>query len=431
MKRWIFLLMILGGVLVFITPAFAQTTQVDALIEKLVDKGVLTKNEAIKLKGEIAVDEKIVREETFKTGLPEWVRKMKLKGDLRVRYQYERRKNSDDARARGRVRYRLGIETDIAKDVKIGAGLASGGTDPRSTNQTFENSFETPDIRLDYAFGQWNFIKDGIVKDAKVIAGRFPFKDYLWLATDMLWDGDITPTGGSFALNHDFSKNTGGFFNTGIWVIDENDAVDRDDPYLTFYQGGVKFKEGMFDAKAAGTYYAFNDLKGTCPNWSRATNTGIVTSSSTTGACTVGALVFDYDSVGAAAEVGVAKLFGGLPFGIDDRIAVFGDFIHNPDPQAENNGWSFGTTFGKSKLGTPGDWQMKYTRTILEEDSWPDFLPDSDRLGGRTNIQAHEVALEYLWKENVVLGIDFYNSDSLTGPSNPERLVQGDVNFKF
>ena len=71
---------------------FATTTQVDALIEKLVEKGILDRQESIKLKSEIAEDEKIVREEGLKQSLPAWVREMKLKGDFRLRYQYEKKK---------------------------------------------------------------------------------------------------------------------------------------------------------------------------------------------------------------------------------------------------------------------------------------------------------------------------------------------------
>jgi hypothetical protein len=75
---------------------------------------------------------------------------------------------------------------------------------------------------------------------------------------------------------------------------------------------------------------------------------------------------------------------------------------------------------------------MKYSRVVLGKDAWPDFLPDSDRLGGNTNIISHEAALEYLWKENITLGIDYYNSDNYAGTTkNREQLVQGDIVFKF
>ena len=140
---------------------FGVTTQVDALIEKLVEKGILDRQESIKLKSEIADDEKLVREEGLKQSLPSWVREMKLNGDFRLRYQYEKKKGSNTnsgnttERDRGRIRFRLGAETKVNDQTKVLFGLATGGTDPRSTNQTLENSFELKDIRLDYAYAQY------------------------------------------------------------------------------------------------------------------------------------------------------------------------------------------------------------------------------------------------------------------------------------
>ena len=104
---------------------FGATTQVDALIEKLVEKGILERQEAIKLKSEIAEDEKIIREEGLKQSLPSWAREMKLKGDFRLRYQYEKKKGSNTnagnttERDRGRIRFRLGAETKVNDQTKV------------------------------------------------------------------------------------------------------------------------------------------------------------------------------------------------------------------------------------------------------------------------------------------------------------------------
>lgn len=404
--------------------SFAQTTAVDALINKLVEKQILTKQEARELKSEVMKDEKIVMEEGVKQNLPSWVNKLKLKGDLRTRYQYERKKNDSESRGRARVRYRLGIEADIVKNIKVGAGFASGSSDPRSTNQTLENSFETPDIRLDYAYAQWQPLKA-----LKVIAGKFARQDYLWAPTDMLWDGDVNPNGIAVNYQQDLIDNISGFANLGYLIIDEKNRVDNiDDPFIKHFQAGLKYKNGNFDATTAGTYYAFNNLKGNCPEWTAGTNSGVTAGSS--GACT-GALIYDYDSYGASTEFGVKKLFGGLPLGIDGRIALFGDYIYNPDPEFDNAGWAYGVKFGREKLSVPGDWQVKYSKVVLGRDAFPDFLPDSDRLGGKTNVLSHEVALEYLWKENITLGLDYYKSDNFGGSKDREQLVQGDVVFKF
>lgn len=402
-------------VLIMTIPASAQTTQVDALIEKLVEKGILTRNEGIKLKGEIAADEKIVREESMKMSLPEWVQKMKLKGDLRLRHQYERTRADTEGRNRGRIRYRLGVETNVTDNVKVGAALASGGSDPRSTNQTLENTFETPDIRLDLAYAEY-----APLAGLKFVGGKFGRKDYLWTPTDMLWDGDINPNGGSVNLEHSLTQAMKGFLNSGVWIIDSNDQVDRPDPFLTYVQGGLKGKYDKFDATAALIYYNFHGVKGLALNNDSNTNTQ-----------QDGVLKFDYDAFGGSLEAGAAKLFGGLPLDIDERIAVFYDYIASFDAPDNETGWAAGIKFGNKKIENKGQWQMKYQYVNLGKDAFIDAFPDSDRYGGATDAEGHEAIVGYGLSKNVTLGIDYYYARRIKAAANPEHLVQADLNLKF
>jgi len=426
MKKIFFVVLTLLCWLALITPSFATSTQVDALIEKLVQKGILTKTEAIELKGEIAADEKLMREEGLKQTLPEWVQRLKLKGDLRVRYQWEQKQHAAEERMRGRIRYRLGLETQVNDTTKVAAGLASGAEDPRSTNQTFENSFQHPDIRLDYAFIEYEPIKG-----KKLAAGKFLFKDYLWTPTDMLWDTDINPEGGAVHLEHGLVKDVTGYVNVGSLVIDENGATDRSDPFLIYNQGGLKWKDenAGLSANAAGVYYAFNGTKGADLDSERNTNTQ-------TGGGADSTLRYDYDSVGGSAEFGIER-----PFGLEkvEELGFFGDYIYNLDSGDDDTknevddgwGWSAGIRFGNKKVVNAKQWQLKYLFTMLQKDAFPDTFPDSDRHGGDTDIKAHEAIFEYGFNKNVSLALDYYQVRRLRAAEATEHLVQSDVNFKF
>ncbi|MBD3263657.1 MAG: hypothetical protein GF375_00965, partial [Candidatus Omnitrophica bacterium] len=128
--------------------------EIDILVQKLVEKGILTSGEAQQVLTETREE---VRKEIVKgtySSLPSWIQNMKLKGDLRLRYQWEDKTDSED-RHRGRYRFRLGLHTKVNDKLSVAAGLATGGSDARSTNQTMDTSFSTPDIRLDYAFAEW------------------------------------------------------------------------------------------------------------------------------------------------------------------------------------------------------------------------------------------------------------------------------------
>lgn len=407
-------------------PGFATATSVDRLIDKLVEKGILTKGEADALEMEIAEDEKMMREDGLQQGLPEWVKNAKLKGDFRLRYQYERKETDADARSRGRLRYRLGLDTKVNDQIKVGLGIASGADDPRSTNQTFTDTFERPDVRMDLAYTEYTPLES---VNLKLIGGIFPRSDYLWEPTDMLWDGDVNPQGGAVHWEQALNDQWSPYLNTGVLVIDEISSTSNDkvDPFLYYTQGGMKFKQGDWSANVAGTYYAFNGLKGSCPDWSAATNTGITSSSN--GSCT-GGLRYDYDSAGVSADLALATPF---EFEAIPEVGIFGDFITNIDSEKVDDGagWSLGAKVGDKKVAGPGQWQFKYIFASLGKDAFVDFTPDSDRYGGRTDVRSHEGILEYGLNKNVTLALDYYQSKRIKAAENPEQIIQADVNMKF
>jgi hypothetical protein len=190
----------------------------------------------------------------------------------------------------------------------------------------------------------------------------------------------------------------------------------------------MKFTQGDWSANMAGTYYGFNGIKGTCPDWSSATNTGITTSSS--GSCSAGALKYDYDSLGASTELVLAT-----PFEMEavPEVGVFGDFIRNIDGNdiEQNIGWALGTRLGDKKVENKGQWQLKYMYANLGKDAFVDFTPDASRYGGGTDVRSHEGILEYGLNKNFSLGLDYYQSKRIKATENPEQIIQADVSMKF
>jgi polyhydroxyalkanoate synthesis regulator phasin len=84
------------------TTAHAQSS--DALIDKLVDKGILTPGEAKDLREE--VDKDFTRAYQAKSGLSDWVSSLKLNGDFRGRVENFHSDN-DLFKDRTRFRYRV------------------------------------------------------------------------------------------------------------------------------------------------------------------------------------------------------------------------------------------------------------------------------------------------------------------------------------
>ena len=159
--------------------------------------------------------------------LPDFIESMDLKGDLRVRYDYQDldEASENDPKDRLRIRFRMGFAWhNPAENWKIAAGLATGGASGNTSNATFSDDeiFETGDIRLDYAYAEHS------LKHVKFIAGQHKNIFYSSMA---LWDSDMRPAG--FAARVDFKPV---FLNAGYFQVR---YVDRDIAEMNAFQAGV------------------------------------------------------------------------------------------------------------------------------------------------------------------------------------------------
>ncbi|MBN1384781.1 MAG: putative porin [Elusimicrobia bacterium] len=375
--------------------------EIDILVKKLMKKGVLEPGEAQQILTETNEQQRKQLAKGELDGLPGWVQKLELKGDFRLRHQWDDEITYE--RVRYRLRFRLKGEAEVTKGVKTSFGLCTGGTDPRSTNQTLENSFETKGIWLDYAYVDY-----AAGKMVSLAGGKIPIGTVIWIPSDLLWDGDITLEGGLVKIsNNDF------YINTAALIIDEI-KTESNDPMLYLIQPVVNIKVGDIGLKLAAAYYNFAGVKKNSLDHTRGTNTTVS-----------GNLKYDYDSLGAGMELSTGKLY--FP-----KVAVFGEGISTFDPDDGNIGYLAGLKFGDSKISSAGQWEFKGMFRTLERDSWLDIFPDSDSYGGDTAVQGFEVVWTYGLGKNMTLGFDYYNMKKLkTGDNEQKKLLQSDLVFKF
>jgi len=414
--------MLLGNA--FVMNALAGET--DLLIKKLVEKDVLTPFEAQILKDETLQDVAKQNANRKNGALPSWVQKIKMKGDIRVRYQNEEKDTTassgsvtNSKRERARVRFRLGLEAKPVSGWKVNAGLATGSDDPRSTNQTMQDNFSTKGIQLDYAYAT-----NSINNYVDILAGKIVRKKALWAPSDLLWDGDVNPEGAAVKLD---IPEINAWLNTGYFILDERSSGA--DPSIFFAQPGVTLEMGNMKLKTSFNYYATNSIKGL--PYSNIVDGAGTNSTSTTPS----SFKYDYDCRGLSAELGINLQEDAEVDEIINYVTLFGDYITNPDPSEQNTGYLFGVKFGDKKTKKPGQWQAKVLYRELEKDAWLDFLPDSDFLGGDTNAKGYELIFNYAIAKNITLGLDYYRTETLkvpTGSSKEEQdLVQVDCVVKF
>ena len=439
MKR-IALIVCLMGALVFNSGmAPSHAAEVDVLINKLVEKGLLTQQEAGQLLNEMQKEgarqettvketaEQVAKDTAQKTvkeeaktwaKIPGWVNRIHFKGDFRLRYQYKDNESSAGVTTNqniGRYRWRFGAVADVTEDKKwqVGFGLASGGSDPRSTNQTFTNDFETPDARIDYAYAQFQPFKEW-----KIIGGQF--QNPIYRTKDLVWDGDIRPQGITAPVNYKINEQFGFFLNPALFVLQEFKPKGESDysAWMFVFQPGVSFNPTKgIQMKLAGIWYENTDVKGSKFTHSSGTNSTDAN----------GNLLYNYSSLGLDGEVG---------FKFDSYLqqaALFGQFIES-DADNNSTAWLIGFKFGRG-VKDLADWEFKYNYRHLEKDAVLDFLPDSDFYGGKTNAEGHEFELKFGLAKHVYLALDYYRTEKIDHDpkktAEPEDLFQFDVNFKF
>jgi len=429
MKRlWI----LLAAGMFLVSGSFAaRAGEIDLLLQKLVEKGVLSAGEAQTIATETKEDIKKQIAQGKNEALPQWIQNIKLSGDFRLRYQYDHAKKltpkstQTNDESRGRIRARVGIDAKVNDKITVGVGLATGSTDTtskdaaRSGNQTLGGGFAKKAIDLDYAYVQYTPISW-----ASVIAGRM--KNPLWEPSDLIWDTNIRPEGGLVKLEKNLTANTQIFATLGALIVDESATMGAD-PTMLVTQAGVKQSFGeKVTVKGALEYYETLNAKGKKLPGTTGTNTNVG-----------GNLTHDFSDLAPMVEVAFNDLFKPIHLDIP-YFAFYGEFVDNLNSLVKNRntGFILGNRFGYEKIEKWADWQLNLNYAMLGKDATLDTLPNADRYGGKTGLRAYQSAFNYGLGKNTWLTLCYYYAYQLKGnfgvtQSKPASVVQVDWNVKF
>ena len=138
MKTTIRPTVITAAALLCLAGPYAHAQSVDKLLNKLVQKGVLSEADAAELSKESDKEDEKEFDKQYarKTGLPPWVTSFTWSGDFRFRYEEQNAKDADfDVRDRYRIRARLGAYIGMLDHFDVGIRLATGNpqTNPGGT----------------------------------------------------------------------------------------------------------------------------------------------------------------------------------------------------------------------------------------------------------------------------------------------------------
>jgi hypothetical protein len=223
----------------------------DALLNKLVQKGVLTTDEAAELRAENAQsDTNLINQlPASKWKLADSIKSIGLYGDLRLRYEYRGVDNtvgavSPDTYYRERMRYalRVGLRGDLYDDFSYGLRVETSNN-PRSPWDTFGNNTtsgsampsdkNSSGLYLGQAFLNWH-----PESWFEITAGRMSMPLY---TTPMVWDSDINPEGAFEKVKYTIG-NVDLFADFGQFDYQDPGSADREvssDVFLLAWQAGA------------------------------------------------------------------------------------------------------------------------------------------------------------------------------------------------
>ncbi|MBV1914293.1 MAG: putative porin [Pseudomonadales bacterium] len=330
--------------------------------------------------------------------------KFKVKGDFRYRYETIDAEGKD-RRSRHRIRARIAGVIQLPTNVEIGMGLATGGDDPVSSNQTLGKGGSSKGVQLDKAYAKWKATDSLYVQ-----AGKYSNPLFRPAKSGLLWDGDWRPEGISAGW-----KNSNLFATAMVNLLESDDKGDKD-VLAWSLQGGTKIKMGAAKLTMALGYHSI-PTKGMAPSFDPTDSFGNSTDAG-------GNYLYDYEMAEVGAVLGMKV--SSLP------LNLYVNYVQNMDADNYDQGYIVGAKLGKAK--GKGTWALGYQYEDLQADAVLGALSDSDFAGGGTDGKGHKfsgaVGINKQWS---VAATWFYDNEAGgdLGTATDYNRLQLDTKFKF
>jgi hypothetical protein len=483
----------LASAVIVLCSSISLADENDVLLKILVRKGVLSAEEAASVKAEVAREKAKADKMTAATkaapaaGSPtaiqaskfdisKSVEKIKLYGDIRLRYAYDDKdpqlfipdgtKSNDIDRSpsgvqtsRWRFRLRVGADVFLTHQWSAGVELSTAKTSD-SANQTFENGFDDYDIFISKAFLRWD------PKPALTFVGgkmQNPF-----YSTELVWDTDITPTGLAEIIRfHELFESTPdavGYDKDGKTVATSKPArrwelsliagqFIFDDNVENNFDNDESTDAYLFQTQLLASYTFDNGVKATvAPGWlveNAATVTGVLNSNAFTDNTSVSGATRNISLILVPGDVSFkigsipAKVFWDFSYNIegrkraddiynleflrndvgqdsDDDVLDPDDFDSDYSPQ-DSFAYMIGFQIGDNKKA--GDWSFRADWRQTGIAAVDPNLNDSDfAVSGELNTRGAKLTLAYNFTDFLIGGVTYYQSTNLRND-----LIGGEV----
>lgn len=205
--------------------------------------------------------------------VPDWLRKLRFSGDLRLRYEpvfyastngtiLDPNNPSQLLRTtlNSQAEYivaRLKVEADVTDQVTMGVRVASGNqTNPGSDNSIMGDYFIKDGFLLDQAYLRYKPINE-----VTIWAGRMPNP---WFYTDLIWANDLNFEGVAGNYTREICSGVTGFATGAAFPLQAVTQITQSDQKWLFGgQAGVEYKsDSQYSAKLGVAFYDYVNTLG-------------------------------------------------------------------------------------------------------------------------------------------------------------------------
>jgi Campylobacter major outer membrane protein. len=415
----------LSAGIVFGAATIASAQDSGALLNLLSRKGIITDQEAEELRAELT-SEFAANTPAGKLDISSGITKLRIAGDLRVRYQYDNEQanpagtNNNQDRSRYRYRFRLGTTATLGSKWTAGLRFESNGG-ATSTNNDFgsgtDNFSKTTDgVNLGQVFIQYNdtgvFGSDAL--DIRV--GKFGHKFFnpgvngFWIDSDINFEGlaEEIVYGGLI----DGWKTS---LRAGQFILNANSTAgaDANDPSLLLI-GQVEFANKQW--KIAPTFVGFaapsaHDASANTPAL-QASDTAVYTDLATF------LLPVEFSTAFAGRPLAVYATYG-INLEGEARARRLAQTRNVDDDVTIAN---VGVRYGAAKI--PGEYQLTAEYRHVGNGSYSSLLLDSDFNGGYLNGKGFILSGTYAITEAISATATYFNAFNIEG----DRPAGGSTN---
>lgn len=414
-------------------------------------------NEDIQEQVRLRIQEEIPKEIKrldLKAPIPEWMRKVRFGGDVRLRHQTDRydENNALLAKADGsgqmntridqdrfRYRVRVGAAVKVSEQVEATVRLATGTTsNPVSTNTTFGDYMNKDAILIDQAYLKWQ-----ATDTLSLYGGRMPNP---WFSSDLVWDNDLNFEGIAANWKKPVTEAWSPFFTVGAFPLQQSDFSQKGKWLMGGQIGAERKRPQGISAKLGVAYYSFRNI------------TGIANSPGTTDNNWTAPLyqqkgnsLFFIDTAGTkpalAAEFKELNITGSLDIGFWDPIHVvlLGDYVRNlgfdrvevakrtgvSNPLEDVTGYQLGISLGHPAIQEFGQWRTSLSYKYLGADAVVDAFTDSDFHLGGTDCKGWIFGGDLGLTTNVWLSARWMTANEIHRDPLAIDVLQLDLNARF